>query len=355
MIPLLVSTILEIIDKEKEKEMKYYKNNLLSKIVDKRILIIGDVMLDKYIRKSAIQKSNSKSQKVVENIPGGAANVAVNVTSLGGQVSGLLSVIGKDQEGELLKKSLRSQNISVDGLITDHDRPTTLKQRTFVDDKLIDRSDFEMTNPLSNDISQKLYQIFINKIINTDVIVISDYAKGVLNNALLKQIIQAAKRYKKAVIVDPKSENFSRYKGTTILVPNHLEAIAATQAIPDIDELSIEESSNTQHNTFVEIGKKLLDVTKAKAIAITLAKEGVLLIEDKKRPLHLPAITEHVCDTTGAGDTFVAMLSLTMALNLDLSECIKLSNYAAGIVVRKPGTAQVKLTELSTIIEEFKK
>lgn len=315
---------------------------IIARFAGKKILLVGDVMLDEYIwgivsRNSPEAPISVVEVKQVSYAPGGVANVAVNITSLNGVVY-LAGVIGSDEEAEKLKTLLSNSGVKVDGLKVDVERPTTLKTRVMAHNQQVVRVDREVRKHITESIRQKLLAYILNKIADVDVLIISDYAKGVIVEPLLQRVIYAAKLYEKPVVVDPKGRDFLKYKGATIITPNLREAANAGNG--DI----IDEASLTQ------VGQKLLHETKCEAILITLGEKGMSLFESKGVMTHIPALAKQVYDVTGAGDTVVAIMALALATGAELIDCIRIANYAASIVVNKLGTNVVTIEELQRLI-----
>lgn len=304
-----------------------------------RMLVCGDLMLDRYWYGQTARISPEAPVPVVavnqlESRPGGAANVACNLSALNCSVK-LLGLVGNDPEGRELKTILQQQGVECH--FQELDQYTTVtKLRVISQNQQLLRLDFEKTTASYDDDSlQKTYQALLSE---TDVVVLSDYAKGALVHA--QQLIQAARALNIPVLVDPKSVDLSRYDGATLLTPNlkEFEAIVGfCQNDADI----------------ISKAKKLIAEFNFEAILITRGKQGMLLVHHTNPPLNLSAHAREVYDVTGAGDTVIALLAASLGVGLDLEHATILANLAAGIVVRKLGAASVSVSELRRELQQY--
>lgn len=317
--------------------------SLIENFSKAKILIVGDVMLDRYWSGSVTRISPEAPVAVVnlqkkKLVAGGAANVAANVAGLGAEPF-LVGVIGKDEEGAEFPALLKSVNISADYLVKLPDRPTTVKTRIVAHNQHIVRLDQEEKKPLSAQqekiVLQKIEQIF-NGI---DLIIVSDYAKGLLTKNLLARLITLAKEKRKKILVDPKGKDYSKYKGATLLTPNRREAA---------ESCKLEEDGE---NLIRQAGKLLLEDLNLEALIITQGEDGMTLFEKEKVTAHFPASAREVYDVTGAGDTVISTLGVALASGLDLKTSVNLANIAAGIVVGHFGTTAISLKELRKTLE----
>lgn len=323
--------------------------NSLFQIIDKfkncRVLVAGDIILDEYIWGKANRLSPEAPVPVLEvgkyeYILGGAANVANNIRSLGGNVI-LAGVSGSDLQSEKLNEILNESNIDSSCLIKDNSRPTTVKSRLLAHNRQqLVRFDREVKDPISPETEKLLTQKITEKVQDVDLILISDYAKGVLTETFLKRIISTAKESKKPVLVDPKGLDFTRYCGATLITPNRLEAAMATKSpqelSPEMLAQKIRQQLNVEH------------------VLVTLGEEGIL-ISSENNIKRIPAVTSEVYDVTGAGDSLISGISVAMiASGGDLETSVEIGNYAAGVAVRKIGTTAVTPQELKNIIELHK-
>lgn len=322
------------------------EKNKLFQVIDEfkgcRVLVVGDVILDEYIWGKANRLSPEAPVPVLEvgkydYIPGGAANVASNIKSLGGQVS-IAGVVGEDSQADTLKDILEQNGIESSCLIKAENRPTTVKTRLLAHNRQqLVRMDRESKKPITRRIEQDLITNIESQIGNTDLILLSDYNKGVLTESFLEKVISLAKAASKPVLVDPKGLDFRKYSGVTLITPNRLEA-----------ETSTKSPAGTEPEVLAQKLREQLDV---KHVLVTLGEEGVLFCDGEKSKT-LPAVTSEVYDVTGAGDSFISTIALSIiASNEDLEASVKIANYAAGVAVRKIGTTAVTVSELKKIIE----
>jgi len=323
--------------------------NLLS-VIDRfrqaTVLCVGDVMLDKFVYGNVERISPEAPIPVLHyqhetEMLGGAGNVIRNVASLGGHTI-FISVVGDDaidQDIQLhLKQLLHCQYF----LVKDTARRTTLKTRYIAAHQQVLRIDHETVHPLDDTIQAQIYRHFCDHIQECDVVVLSDYGKGLLSPELNKMLIDQARLYHKPVIVDPKSHNFHDYNGATIITPNLKEFEAATKAkITDTAHIKNHAQLLQQHIDF-------------EAILVTRGSDGMSLFGGDDHEYHLPTMAQEVFDVSGAGDTVVATFALAYASKATLFESMQLANYAAGLVVAKLGTASVSESELRQCLSQEK-
>jgi len=311
---------------------------IVNKFDKAKVLVIGDVMMDEYIWGDVSRISPEAPVPVVKVIkesfiPGGVANVVRNINSLRGRVY-LVGTIGNDLLGKRLKKTLTKNGASTRGLIIDRSRPTTRKTRIIAHGQQVVRIDKEkadsVTSPIRNRLMSALEK-FINRV---DIIIVSDYGKGIITPSMLKKIFSLAGKHKKRVVIDPKVGHFKDYRGATILTPNKNEARVALGGI-----LTEEESIHS-------IGKKLLRELDLKALLVTRGAEGMSLFQKDRKAIDIPTVAQEVYDVTGAGDTVTALLALGLATGADFLSSARIANFAAGIVVREVGAATVSKKEL---------
>ncbi|MGB8600952.1 MAG: D-glycero-beta-D-manno-heptose-7-phosphate kinase [Rhizomicrobium sp.] len=299
-----------------------------------RILIIGDVMLDRFIY-GAVERISPEAPVPVLSVireyamPGGAANVARNVASLGGKAI-LMGVMGNDSNGRMLA-DLLAQNLSIDNqLLVVTERPTTTKTRLVAENQQIVRVDSEVRHGLGAS-AKALIARFAEQIAKADLVILSDYAKGVLTKEVLHEVIALARAAGKPIVADPKSDDISRYDGASVITPNFGEAAKAT-GVSGRDNAAAEAMA----------GAILAAAPALGAVVITRSADGMSLAERGKPVRHVPVAAKEVADVSGAGDTVVAALALALAAGADLTEAVDLSNAAAGIAVAKRGTAEVR-------------
>ncbi len=296
-----------------------------------RVLVVGDVMLDRYWFGDVDRISPEAPVPVVkvdrvEERPGGAANVARNIAALGAKAS-LLSVVGRDEAGQRLRRLLRESRIAA-SLHNDATVATTIKLRVIGRQQQLLRADFE-TLPGHEVLASKLKD-FRRLLKGCDVVILSDYGKGGL--AHIARMIALARRAGKPVLVDPKGEDYSRYRGATLVTPNRSELRAVIGGWRSEAMLSAKAQALRQR---LGLG----------AVLVTRSEEGMTLYRRGQR-LHVPAQAREVYDVSGAGDTVIAAVGVMLAAGLDLAEAVRMANRAAGIVVGKFGTAVVHPDEL---------
>lgn len=318
--------------------------NLLEGISAAKVLVIGDVMLDRYWWGNASRLSPEApvpvvALKKVSNLPGGAGNVAANIAALGAEVI-LIGLIGSDEAGISLRNSLQMHRIADGSLLTFDPRPTTTKTRVLVHNQQIARIDEETDLPLTVQEEEIILERVRSSLPEADAVVLSDYAKGCLTRSVVAAVIDEAKRHDKIVIVDPKSRDLTKYSWATLLTPNLTEALSAA---------GIENGGEEMAD---EAAEKILADTAVENLLITLGEHGMKLFRTGEKPVHFPSTARQVFDVTGAGDTVVALLAASLAAKADIASAIELANIAAGIVVERVGTAVVGIDELLAAIRE---
>jgi D-beta-D-heptose 7-phosphate kinase/D-beta-D-heptose 1-phosphate adenosyltransferase len=308
------------------------------------VLILGDVMLDEYLWGTVSRISPEAPVPVVavrsEGVKvGGAGNVATNVASLGGRAS-LIGLVGNDAAGERLGHELESAGVKSDGLIVDALRPTTIKTRVVAGSQHVVRFDRESDAPIPPVIRRRVVAAVRERLPAADVLLISDYAKGLVGAGLMREILGLAARHRKPVAVDPKVQHLPLFKGVTLVAPNHHEAATAAR-VPVRSEADL-----------LRVGRLLLRRLTAQAVLITRGEQGMSLFEAGKPAVHIPTVAREVYDVTGAGDTVMGALSLALAARADMHAAAVLANYAAGVVVGKRGTATVTRAELAQALRD---
>jgi len=303
------------------------------------IAVIGDLMIDHYIWGSCQRISPEAPVQVVSvskesSVLGGAGNVLSNLLSLGAEVS-IFSVVGEDETAKEMEVLLKESAVKKIALIHEDSRRTTKKSRIIASSQQVIRYDDESIKDINSISEEALLTIFKKNLAEYDIVLLSDYGKGVLTKELTQEIINLVKKLDKPILVDPKGKDYTKYKGATLLTPNKKEAVIAT----DIDIVNKKD--------LYEALKKLKDELDLKYSIITLSEEGLGLL-DKKMSI-IPTVAREVFDVTGAGDTVLASLAVAMASGLNIVEACEFSNKAAAVVVAKVGSATVSLNE----IEEY--
>lgn len=304
-----------------------------------RILVIGDLMIDEYLWGTCDRISPEAPVQVVDikketKVLGGAGNVISNLVALGSEVS-VMSVIGNDEAGHEVKSMLDKQGVK-SFLVEQSGRKTSRKTRLMASHSQVVRYDKESKNSISSTSAKAIFDKLQEKITSYDTILLSDYNKGVLTRELLEKVISYANKYNKKVLVDPKGNDFSKYKGAYLLTPNKKEAqIASGIQIENDDSL-----------------RKALEKLKADASLgvslITLSENGIAIL-DNDEVIIKPTVAREVYDVTGAGDTVLASLGFALSLGCDIQNSVEFANLAAGVVVGKIGSATATLDE----IEEY--
>jgi len=305
---------------------------------DARVLVVGDVMLDRYVSGSASRLSPEAPIPVLRPTAsratlGGAANVALNIATLGGHVL-LVGVIGDDAPGQEVSQLLAATAGIEAHLVSVASRPTTAKTRFMVGVHQLLRLDEETTAPIDQATAELVMQRYALALQSADVVVLSDYAKGLLTDAVLSDALSLARAERRLVIADPKRPDFAAYRGATVLTPNEHEARSATQ---------IDAADDTEAD---RAGRCALEATGGDAVLVTRSAKGLTLVRRDEPAMHLPTRAREVADVSGAGDTLVAALAVALGAGASLPEAAALANITAGISVGKQGTATVSRDEL---------
>lgn len=305
-----------------------------------RVLVVGDVMLDRYWSGQTSRISPEAPVPVVhvndnEERPGGAANVALNIAGLGGQAV-LLGYVGKDEAGQSLATVLEKRGVQT-GFVALDGVPTITKLRILSRHQQLIRLDFEEGFAGQNHAA--LQAQYRQLLATVDVVVLSDYRKGTLEQA--RELIALAREAGKPVVVDPKASDFSTYQGATVVTPNLAEFREAAGDWEDETGL-------------VQRGQELLRHCGLENLLITRSEHGMTLLRDNTEPCNLPTRAREVYDVTGAGDTVVAVMAASLGAGLPVEQAMALANLAAGIVVGKVGTATVSVTELHRALQQHK-
>ena len=312
------------------------------------VLVVGDVMLDKYIWGEVERISPEAPIPVVRALsqteqPGGAANVAMNAAALGAQVS-LAGFVGYDADGDLLASRLHSASIR-NCLTTVEGRPTSTKTRILGGRQQMLRVDVESKSLVPAEAYQKmlrsvfavLHEGELQKSARVSVVILSDYAKGVLSLDVCQTVIARARELGIPVVVDPKGRGYQRYNGATTVCPN-------------LSELALEtNTSGSDEEMVLRAGEAMIGILDRTSFTVTLSERGIVVLDGRTRQ-HAPALARQVFDVSGAGDTVTAMIALCIASGIETAAALKLANLAAGLVVAKVGTAPVERQELLAAI-----
>jgi rfaE bifunctional protein kinase chain/domain len=340
---------------------------LLPKLKSRRIGVLGDLMLDRYLWGTASRLSPEAAVPVVDfaeqsECLGGAGNVAANLASLGARVEAF-GLLGEDEPGNALRACLREAGIADRGAVADKSRVTTVKTRVIARHQQIVRIDRERRDPVAAALEEKLFRLLLASLKKLDGLVLSDYDKGLITDAFAERVLSACHHLKVPVFVKPKTSRLYAYRGARVIVCNTKEAgFFVTRSLHD--EKSLEEA-----------GRNLLAHFGCSAVVITRGEKGMSIFEESSpRHITIPATSfeityarvgqpgvergatgRQVFDVTGAGDTVLSVLSLAVAAGASLPDAAVLANTAAGVVVGKLGTASVTVPELSAALDDLRR
>jgi D-beta-D-heptose 7-phosphate kinase/D-beta-D-heptose 1-phosphate adenosyltransferase len=309
-------------------------------MVNQTVLCVGDLMLDEFVYGEVSRISPEAPAPVIavqrsETNIGGAGNVARSVAALGARCI-FVGLTGEDEAGAKLKAALAEESRIESVLIPDSKRPTTRKVR-FVSEHFSThmlRADWEVASPATADIEQRLIDAILPLVPRADIVLLSDYAKGVLTARVIRNVIDAARKLGKRVIVDPKSSNFAIYRGATLLTPNRKEFAEATRSRADTE------------NSIAAAAQDAMHLADCEAMLVTQSEHGMTLVPRGGEAIHVPAHPVKVRDVSGAGDTVAAVLAVTLAAGADWDAALRMANAAAAVAVSKKGTAIVTSAEL---------
>ncbi len=301
----------------------------------KRVLVLGDLMLDRYIWGNVSRISPEAPVPVVEvhresSCLGGAGNVAQNLISLGASPL-LVGIVGDDEEGRWIRRHVLNNR----GVLIDNSRPTTVKTRIIAHHQQVVRVDWEKKSTVPAALEEKILRLIRHE--KYDGLIVSDYSKGMVNASVLGQALPFARKKRIPVFVDPKIEHFSLFSPITLITPNHNEA-----------EKIVNHSCRTDADV-ERAGRKILSLISAHYLIIKRGEHGMTVFEKERPPIHIPTVAREVFDVTGAGDTVIATASLALLAGATIREAASIANAAAGIVVGKIGTATVTPDELLSL------
>ncbi|TAL27946.1 MAG: D-glycero-beta-D-manno-heptose-7-phosphate kinase [Alphaproteobacteria bacterium] len=313
----------------------------LNRLSGSTVLCVGDVMLDRFVYGGVERISPEAPIPVLlvereKHMLGGAGNVVANIAALGGKAV-LLAVVGNDAAGADVARLLSEMGVEA-GLEIAADRHTIVKSRFVSGGQQILRVDREKTAAIPADIEQKLIARAEKLIPDVGAIILSDYKKGLLTDTLVSRIIDIARRHGKPVVVDPKGQDFARYRGATVITPNRKELETATAMKAGTDE------------EVRAAAMKIITGCGISTVLATRSKDGMSLISESDAPAHIPANVREVYDVSGAGDTVIAAFASALAAGVTMRNAALLSNIAAGIVVGKPGTATARPEEIEKVL-----
>ncbi len=317
-----------------------HERDVVARLRGHRVVVIGDVMLDEYLKGDVARISPEAPVPVLEVRShdyrlGGAANAAANIGALGGATT-LIGVIGVDDTAGVLRAELARQAIAAE-LVADADRPTSKKTRLVAQQQQIVRVDYEKRGAIAGDVAAGVKAAIDRAVHGAQAVVLSDYAKGVVTPDIAQYAIRAARAAGIPAIVDPKQRSFAAYAGATVITPNLHELEAAA---PPHHGFEVEHAATA-----------LLPLIEGSALLVTRSADGMTLYRTGKSPFHVPAIAKEVFDVTGAGDTVVATVALALAAGIPLESAVELASVAAAIAVSKRGTSTVSPAELAAALE----
>jgi D-beta-D-heptose 7-phosphate kinase/D-beta-D-heptose 1-phosphate adenosyltransferase len=308
----------------------------------KRVLVAGDLMLDRYWSGEVDRISPEAPVPIVRKVSsygvaGGAANTACNVAALGARVT-LFGVTGDDEAGAELRAMLSERGIDCANIPAAPARRTTVKLRIVAHDQQVVRVDDEDTAPIDAGLSDAVVKRAARIMPRMDAVLVSDYAKGFAIAQVVKGIIGAAARHGKPVVVDPKGSDFERYRGATVLKPNRSE-LAVLTGLPA-----------RHHDETMHAARHLLRLAEPTAIVVTEGKDGMTLLRPEMPEEHFPSFAREVYDVTGAGDTALATLAVALAAGSALGDAVWLANLAAGLAVGESGTVAISREKLAKAV-----
>ncbi|MGE0456059.1 MAG: D-glycero-beta-D-manno-heptose-7-phosphate kinase [Vicinamibacteria bacterium] len=311
---------------------------LLERAQGRRVLVVGDVMLDVFVWGRVARISPEAPVPVVEishetTHLGGAANVAANVKALGAEPV-LVGVVGQDQAAARLRDDLAACGIEASLAASARERPTTVKTRVIAHHQQIVRTDREAPDDMTGPLEADLVARAVAALPGAAAVVVSDYQKGVVTGSLMRALLPRARRRGIPVLVDPKLRHFTLYRGVTLVTPNQLEAEQAT-GVRIRDDADV-----------AEAGRRILAALRCEAALVTRGEHGMSLLRPGRRAVHVPTAAQEVFDVTGAGDSVIGTLALALAAGARLEDAARLANLAAGVVVGKLGTATASRDEV---------
>ena len=313
-------------------------SHLIGRMAGSRILVVGDLMVDRFLWGKVHRISPEAPVPVVRlgsetSVLGGAGNVARNLRALGAEV-GLVGVAGSDRAGDEMLALLSEAGLDGAGIVREAGRTTTVKSRVIAHQQQVVRIDREDSDRLQEASTAALKERCLDSLERTQGVIVSDYAKGVVTPALLSSLMPAAEKARAPVAVDPKPVHSKHYEGATVVTPNLMEAMAMT-GLP----------GGTQPEVRA-LGEALMSQLRCRAVLLTQGEEGMSLFQEGQSPQLIPTSAREVYDVTGAGDTVIAVFTLALVAGASLTESAILANSAAGIAVGKLGTATVTPEEL---------
>jgi D-beta-D-heptose 7-phosphate kinase / D-beta-D-heptose 1-phosphate adenosyltransferase len=318
---------------------------VLDQFSGKRVLVVGDIMLDRFVYGHVTRISPEAPAPVIEtagpvDVVGGSGNVVRNIVSLGAACE-IVAVVGRDEAAQSVRNHLKDLDVSTDGLIKVEGRVTTVKTRfvAYLHNTHLLRADTEETTPVGQKIEDAIIAAVRSRIEAVDAVILSDYAKGVLTPKVAAAVIAEARRARKPVIVDPKGHDYARYRGATALTPNVSELAQALGRPIKNDEAAVRAAAQS-----------LAEQIGCESVLVTRGERGMLIVSQDGDTASFDATAKRVVDVSGAGDTVVASFSLALVSEAGIRNAARLANVAAGVVVAKKGTSQVSANELRDLL-----
>lgn len=310
-----------------------------------RVLVVGDVMLDQFIWGSVARISPEAPVPIVDFqresfMPGGAANVARNLTAMGVSVE-LFGAVGQDAAAENLRELLRTQKIGCRSLVASATRQTSLKTRIVAQTQQVVRIDRETRETLAPQLTSRLLATIRPQLAKADAVIVGDYGKGVITQSLLNELRPLCRDHGVWLSLDPKPVHNLNVSGFSLMTPNRKEAFALANIADETKN-----SNPLADKNLMQAAERLLSEIRPAVLLITLGELGMLLCQRDQKPFHIPTVAQEVFDVSGAGDTVIATFTLAIAAGASPTEAAILSNHAAGIVVGKVGTATASAEEL---------
>lgn len=344
--------------------MRNYRS-VISKFHKQSILVIGDLILDQYIQGSVSRISPEAPVPVVLQqdsfyTPGGAANVAHNLSGLGAQVT-LMGIIGKDDEGQILLKDLKKRKIDTKGILVDTQRPTVTKTRVIAQHQQVVRIDKEdLDRPLTAAAIKKLRGFLTRHLKDYDAVILSDYGKGLLTAEMVHHAVTLAREHNVIITVDPKVEHFDYYRQVTAITPNLKETENAIRSIkitsPELSQKLGVHSDKLRTDEEIDCaGRELVKCLELESLLVTLSERGMRLYEKGRRPVSIKTKAIDVYDVTGAGDAVISVFTLALACGAEKPLAADLANIGAGVVVGKLGAVAVTKKDLLEALKEGEK
>ena len=309
-----------------------------------KVLVLGDLMIDEYLW-GDVNKISPEAPVPVVAVKnktytlGGAGNVINNLVSMGALVT-VIGTLGKDASGKQMLDKFKDLGVNIKGIVKEQARPTTKKTRVIASNQQVLRIDREIKSKISLKTLKKFTDFMEQILCNMDIVLISDYDKGVITKELIQKTVKLANKHKILTIADPKGLDFSKYKNLSMLTPNQKEAGLAA----GIEILSKKD--------LLRAAKKIMEQTAIKRLLITCGKHGMLVFDENLEPFKIKSKAKQVFDVSGAGDTVLAILGLGLAANKTFKQSADIANTAAGIVVTKLGTATTSINELKKALIE---